>query len=74
MPAYRNAIFRSSHAGGETPCYPECSQHNTAFKKRNVSCRSVNEVTLPLPLALCYWYSLTGSPDRLNSLAYEREG
>lgn len=46
----------------------------TAFKKQNMTCRFVNEVTLPLHLALCYWYSLTGSTDRLNSLAYEREG
>lgn len=79
QPAYRmgNAIFRSSHSGGKKRslvCYTECSQGNTAFKKGNVTCRFVSEVTLPLHLALCYWYSLTDSTDRLNSLAYEREG
>lgn len=60
--------------GGSLVCYTECSQGNTAFKKGNVTCRFVNEVTIPLHLVLCYWYSLSGSTDRLNSLAHEREG
>lgn len=43
-------------------------------KKGIVNCRFVDEVTLPLGLALSYWYSLTGSTDRLILLAYERAG
>lgn len=41
---------------------------------KEMTCRFVDEVALPLGLALSYWYSPTGSTDRLISLAYERGG